>query len=230
MKNLIDRVPDIITAAAASPRGVISLMVIALAMVVYLFVRRSKEGWKFASLVVLFAGCVGFGFTVYREAATTPTPPDPGQQRGAAMVSGAEALLKGSLERWVEQAEAARSAKTVTGGSILPAELVAARSAFETTWRQASLPEKKQLDAVRAAKGLGYLTRLYRLEEADSPSQTNALAWSDEAIRFSEEIQNAAILTDALLDKAAIYLDLAQLWHTDKSTFEQIAKSGSRGT
>lgn len=227
MKEIIVRIPDIIAAAATSSRGVVSLMVIVFAMVAYLFFRHSKDVWKFASLALLFIGCVGFGFTAYREAARESRTRDAQEhQRGAGMGSAAEASLEGCLERWIAEAEAALAAMTVSRSSPLPIDLVAARSAFETAWRQAALPAKKRLDPVGAAKGLGYLTRLYRLAEADSPSQTNAMAWADEAIRFAEEIQNRTLLTDALLDKAAIYLDLAQLAHTDKSRFEQVAKAG----
>jgi len=46
-------------------------------------------------------------------------------------------------ELWIEQAETARSAKTISGSSPLPTDLVAARSAFETAWRQASLPSRE---------------------------------------------------------------------------------------
>ncbi|CCG95363.1 hypothetical protein MARHY1886 [Marinobacter nauticus ATCC 49840] len=219
MKHLIDRLPDIINAAARSSRGVISLMVIVFATVAYLFFRHSPEVWRFGSLALFFVGCLGFGFAAYREARSTV--PNPDNQN-----SNIDVSLRDALERWLEEAETARAAKTVSWGSPLPTELTVARTAFGSKWREASLHAKKQLDPVRAATGLAYLTRLYRLEESDSPTQTNAQSWSNEAIVFAEEIQNPELLTDALVDKAAIYLDLAQLGHTDKTKFEQIAKVG----
>jgi hypothetical protein len=39
-------------------------------------------------------------------------------------------------------------------------------------------------------------------------------------------MQNRQFLTDAILDKAAIFLDVAQLGHTDKQQFETVARDG----
>jgi hypothetical protein len=129
-------------------------------------------------------------------------------------------------ENWINEAENARSAKTLVPGAQLATSLVEARNQFELAWKEASLSERKSLNPEIVSKALSYLNRLYRVLENESSIQPNANYWADEAIRYFEEIQNRAFLTEALLDKAAIYLDIAQLGHNDKLQFEAMAREG----
>ena len=73
---------------------------------------------------------------------------------------------------------------------------------------------------------MSYANRLYRVVENDSSVKPNATFWADESIRYFEEIQDPVHLTEALIDKAALYLDISQLGHNDKTQFEEMAKEG----
>jgi hypothetical protein len=137
------------------------------------------------------------------------------------------AALSKCIELWITEAEFARSTNTLSAGNLPPTSLVEARNKFESAWRQAALAERKFQDPEKTFKALSYLNRLYRIVEHDSSSQQNANFWADESIRFFEEIQNKKYLTEALLDKAAIYLDIAQLGHNDKPQFDAMANNGS---
>ncbi len=213
MQEIIKNIPDIIKAAASSNLGIIALMLILLSGLAYGFFRKSTETWRFSSLIILFAGCISFGYATFRSSQDIPTLPiNIGLSKG--------------IEIWMAEAENARTAKTLSPGTILPASLVDARNHFESAWKQASLAERKALDTEKVSKALSYLNRLYRVTENDSSTQPNANYWADEAIHYFEEIQNRKYLTEALLDKAAIYLDIAQLGHNDKLQFETMARNG----
>ncbi|HZY20664.1 MAG TPA: hypothetical protein VFE82_19490 [Ramlibacter sp.] len=212
MQSIVQHLPEILRAAAASQLGILALMVVAIAAIAHAFFRKSAEGWRMAALALLFAGCAGFGYAMFQQSAT----------RAAAQVVN----VRESLDRWLDEAGRARDAGTLSGASSLPSGLVDARNEFESRWRRAALPEKLALPADAVASGLSLLNRLYREVEKDSPVQQAANLWADEAIRHFDERQDPRRLTDALLDKAAIYLDLAQLGHDDRQQFEAMARSG----
>lgn len=130
------------------------------------------------------------------------------------------------MENWLKESEAARAAKTASGGGPLPTLLTKARSAFEASWQDAGLAERRGLDQAKVSKALSYMIRTYRLQEKDSPTQKNAIYWADIAIRHFEETQDSARLTGALLDKAAIFLDQSQLGHNNKDDFTRISAAG----
>lgn len=224
MREMIKQLPEIIRAAATSNLGIIALMVILLSALAYAFFRKSREGWRLAALSLLFVGCFAFGFAVLRVGRP------PGSTRVTlASATPLDADLGGlgvATHRWIEASERAREAKTIATGRALPNDLIAARNEFENAWSNASLADKKRLLPEQVSKALSNLNRLYRLIEADSSTQPTANSWADEAIRFFEEIQHRKFLTEALLDKAAIYLDLAQLGNNDKEQFERMAREG----
>lgn len=213
MQEILKNLPDIIKAAASSNLGIIALMLIVLSGLAYGFFRKSSEAWRFSALIILFAGCMSFGYAVFRSSQGISRPQD-------------EIGLSKSIESWITENEVARTAKTISPGSTLPASLVDARNHFESAWKQASLAERKAQDAEKVSKALSYTNRLYRVIEYDSSIQQNANYWADEYIHYFEETQNRKYLTEALLDKAAIYLDIAQLGHNDKLQFETMAKNG----
>lgn len=134
--------------------------------------------------------------------------------------------LETRMNQWLQEAEKAREARTVGSISPFPTSFMSARSGFETAWQNSSLPVRKQLDQTKVAKALSYVNRTYRLQEADSPTQRNALFWCDIAIRHFEEIQDRDKLVEALLDKSAVYLDLAQLEHKNQQDFLDVSKAG----
>lgn len=213
MQEIVKNIPEIIKAAASSNLGIVALMLIVLAGLSYSFFRKSKEIWRFAALGLLFLGCMSFGFAVFRSANEIPDRPQ-------------HTDLSLSINNWIAETEIAREAKTISPGSQLPTQLIDTRNKFEMAWKQASLVERKSQDEQKVSKALSYLNRLYRTTESDSSMKPNAIFWADEAIHYFEETQNRQFLTEALLDKAAIYLDVAQLGHNDKQQFEIVARDG----
>lgn len=213
MQEILKNLPDIIKAAASSNLGIIALMLIILSGLAYGFFRRSHEAWRFSVLILLFAGCMSFGFAVFKSTQNIPSQP-------------ISIGLSNSIENWIREAELTRSANTFIFATTLPTSLVDARNHFESAWKQASLAERKVLDTEKVSRALSYLNRLYRVIEKDSSTQSNANFWADEAIHYFEEVQNRKLLTEALLDKAAIYLDIAQLGHNDQQQFETMASNG----
>lgn len=137
-----------------------------------------------------------------------------------------EQVLASATKRWVESAEAARKNRTIVPGTPLPTGLVEARTAFEVAWRQGGLGDRSQLDPGLASKALTYVVRLYRLQETNEAVKTNSLHWADDAIRYFEERQDRPRLVEALLDKAAIMLDLSQLENASREDFEAVSKTG----
>lgn len=213
MQEILKALPDIIKAAASSHLGIIALMLIVLAGLSYVFFRRSKEIWRFSALVLLFLGCISFGYS--------------------ALESGKDILnlsqntvLSSSLDKWIAEAGSSRSAQTISPEYQLPTTLLDARNKFEIAWKQASLSERKAQDAEKLSKALSYLNGLYRIIENDSSLKPSAMFWADEAIHYFQEIQNSRFLVEAILDKAAIYLDMAQLGNNDKQQFESVARDG----
>ena len=115
MKGLLDslREPGLRTAALppSTRFGTIS------AALAYGFFRNSEERWRLAALLFLFSGCVAFGYAVYGSANL--------QGRNFAR----QADLPELAHKWIEEAEKARSAKTISPGTPLPSTLVHARNA-----------------------------------------------------------------------------------------------------
>jgi hypothetical protein len=134
--------------------------------------------------------------------------------------------LATATKAWITEAEEARSKGTVVVGSPLPTSLASARGVFESAWRNSGLKDRMALSPDEAMNALSYTVRVYRVQEQNEPVKTNSSHWADDAIRHFEERQDRTRLVEALLDKAAIMLDLAQVRHTDKDTFEGISKTG----
>ncbi|MGE0666825.1 MAG: hypothetical protein AB7O49_09745 [Sphingomonadales bacterium] len=210
MNDLFERAPEIITAASSSNLGIVALMVIVFSAISFAFFRRSHEVWRLVSLVLLFAGCMAFGFAVFKSSASEEV----------------SARLSEHAQKLFVEAEAAKAAKTIVPGAALPSSLAKARNDFEGTWREASLPERRKLDPKQAYMALSAVNGLHRIEENDSSRQTDSTYWADESINYFRELQNPRLLTEALLDKAAIYLDIGQLGNDDRAQFERAAKEG----
>jgi hypothetical protein len=215
LDSLIEQLPEIIKAASTSNLGIVALMLILFSVLSWGFFRRSSEIWKLSSLVILLAGCVLFGFVAIDKSKEVAASGDANSNS-----------LKVSLTDWVAKAGIASKAGTISSKSPLPSDLVNTRNEFERLWRNSSLAKKKDIEPRLAFEGLSHANRLYRVVELDSSSKTNAIYWADESIRFFEEIQDSYYLTEALIDKAAIYLEIAQLGHNDKQQFEEMAREG----
>lgn len=215
MKDFFEHLPEIIKTASASNLGIVALMLIIFSVLSWGFFRKSSEKWKLTSLVLFFVGCILFGYVAINTSKDTTSSSDSSIRN-----------LVSSLTHWISESESARKAKTISSSSPLPTQLVNSRNDFERSWKNSSLNERKKLDSELAFQGLSYASRLYRVEESDSSIKPNTIFWADESIRFFEEIQDSVHLTEALLDKAAIYLEISQLGHNDKQQFEEMAREG----
>jgi hypothetical protein len=138
----------------------------------------------------------------------------------------AETNLTTATRAWIAEAKATKSNGTIIAGSPIPTALASAKVAFEAAWRNSGLKNRMAISPDEAKDALSYTVGVYRIQEQNEPVKTNALHWADEAISHFEERQDKPRLVEALLDKAAIILDLAQVRNTDKETFDGISKVG----
>jgi len=72
MDKLIERLPEIITAAAQSHLGILALLSVALSVLAYFFFARASEKVRVSIFVLLFLGVFGFGTAMCRESADAP--------------------------------------------------------------------------------------------------------------------------------------------------------------
>jgi hypothetical protein len=216
IKSLIERVPEIIKESASSPLGIISLLAILFAALSYLFFRKSNERWRFASLAILFTGSLLFGYATldgYRK-----SEPNPATQ----------VKLSAATSKFIQIAKIAKDSKTITPGAAIPANLKQAMNEFENAWLSASLDEKNLVTQKDVYAALDSTVRIHRTLEDGSENKLESLRWSDQAIDFFSETQSRDLLTESLLNKAAIFLDLAQLNNNDKELFERVSKDGNK--
>ena len=127
---------------------------------------------------------------------------------------------------WVAAAEEAREKETIHHSRPLPTGLLAARTAFERWWVDSNFQNKKGLEPQTLYKGLKYTASTYRVQELQSETKPSANHWADEAINFFEQTQNPYFLVESLLDKAAIFLELSQIEHTEPEEFRRLALEG----
>jgi hypothetical protein len=215
MGDFAKNLPEIIKAAATSNLGIVALMCILFSCLAYGFFRKSHDTWRFAALLLFFAGCVSFGYSVIRSANETPSPTG-------------EITLSAAIDKWISAAEVARSAGTISPGTTPASALIEARNQFESAWKQSSLADRKKQNPEKVSKSLSYVSRMYRVVEDDSSTKPNATFWADEAVHYFQEIQSPKLLTEALLDKAAIFLEISQLGNNDKQQFENVAREGDK--
>jgi hypothetical protein len=71
-QNVVQSVPEIITAAAKSPLGVAALIIVALSLIGLAFFRNESANVKIAIYVLMFIGFICFGVALIR---TSPAPP-----------------------------------------------------------------------------------------------------------------------------------------------------------
>ncbi|MGR8978877.1 MAG: hypothetical protein ACU84H_02125 [Gammaproteobacteria bacterium] len=75
MDKLIERLPEIISAAAQSYLGILALLSVALAVLAYFFFAKASEKVKVGIFVLLFIGVFGFAGAIFRastEASISP--------------------------------------------------------------------------------------------------------------------------------------------------------------
>ena len=67
MDTLIKQLPEIITAAAQSPLGILALLSVALSVLAYYFFAKSSDKVKVGIFVLLFGGVFGFGGAIVKQ-------------------------------------------------------------------------------------------------------------------------------------------------------------------
>ncbi len=77
MDKLIERLPEIINAAAQSHLGILALLSIALSVLAYVFFARASEKVRVGIFVLLFLGVFGFGTAMFRESIPAPKTDTP---------------------------------------------------------------------------------------------------------------------------------------------------------
>lgn len=90
MDKLIERLPEIITAAAQSYLGILALLSVALSVLAYFFFAKASEKVKVGIFVLLFFGVIAFGVAMFRASGGSPLPP----AKAAALSTEAKTLLK----------------------------------------------------------------------------------------------------------------------------------------
>jgi hypothetical protein len=136
--------------------------------------------------------------------------------------------LANATDGWIEVAERIRSSGGLTAGGALPVELTTARATFEQAWFNAGLQERREAGYQKLGKAFSLLIRSYRFQEKGNPDQRVAQTWSDEMINFYRQVASRRELAEAMLEKGAIYLEMSQLYQTDRSQFERISRDGDR--
>jgi hypothetical protein len=136
-------------------------------------------------------------------------------------------VLIDAADKWIEVAERIRSSGGVIVGA-LPADLTTSRAAFEQAWYNAGLQERRAAGYQKLGKAFSLLIRSYRFQERGNPDPRLAQTWSDEMISFYRQVASRRELTEAMLEKGAIYLEASQLQQTDKVQFERISRDGDR--
>jgi hypothetical protein len=89
MDKLIERLPEIITAAAQSYLGTLALLSVALSVLAYFFFAKASEKVKVGIFVMLFVGVLAFAMAMFRVSHDTPT-----SVHAVALSKEAKTLLK----------------------------------------------------------------------------------------------------------------------------------------
>jgi len=91
MDSLFKSLPDIIKAAAQSQLGILALLVVALAILAYIFFAKARVKIRVGIFVLLFAGVVGFGVAMFH--ASDANGPAQSPTKVAALSNEARSLL-----------------------------------------------------------------------------------------------------------------------------------------
>jgi hypothetical protein len=137
-------------------------------------------------------------------------------------------LKQDAVTKWIASAEAAQTAGTIHVSRPLPIELVQARVKFESWWRNAGLRQKRTLAPEVVFKALSLTSRLYRVHEASDELKPNANYWNEQCLDYFEQIQLPEYVVECLIDRAALFLELSQIQHTQPEKFKQVSENGNR--
>ena len=98
MDKLIEKLPEIITAAAQSHLGILALLSGALSVLAFFFFAKASEKVKVGIFVMLFLGVIAFGVAMFRVSRAAPSPPPAASSSppAAALSNEARILLEGA--------------------------------------------------------------------------------------------------------------------------------------
>lgn len=97
MEQLFQSLPDIIKAAAQSQLGILALLVVALAVLAYVFFATAAVRVRVGIFLLLFAGVVGFGVAMFRASnADRAAPPNATVAPNPVLSDEARTLLAGA--------------------------------------------------------------------------------------------------------------------------------------
>jgi len=142
------------------------------------------------------------------------------------IVEQAFASLEKDANAWVVVAQEARKSGVISPNRPLPVEITHSRSVFESSWTNAGISEQKKLAPKLAYEALSLTSRVYRVQEIQSETKHSAQKWSDIAINYFEATNNTKYLVESLLDKAAIFLEISQIEHTEPEEWQEAARNG----
>ncbi len=95
MDKLIERLPEIINAAAQSYLGTLALLSVSLSVLAYFFFAKASEKVKVGIFVLLFVGVVGFGGAMFRASTGASVSTQPAASM-ATLSKEAKILLNGA--------------------------------------------------------------------------------------------------------------------------------------
>jgi hypothetical protein len=97
MDKLVERLPEIITAAAQSYLGILALLSVALSVLAYFFFAKASEKVKVGIFVLLFFGVIAFGVAMFRVSGGSPASDaslDPARAPQASLSTEAKTVLQ----------------------------------------------------------------------------------------------------------------------------------------
>jgi hypothetical protein len=137
-----------------------------------------------------------------------------------------QSLSREAVAEWVRAASEARANGTIHPSRPLPDSLAQKRATFERWWHESGSVERRAAANELLFNALSLNSRLYRLSELQSETKPNALFWNEQCLTYFEQMQDRRFVAESLLDRAALYLELSQIEHTDPERFRRIAEDG----
>jgi hypothetical protein len=210
MEAFFEHLPEIIAAASKSPLGIFALMISALSGIALVFFRHASEKIRLVVFALLFLGVAGYGFVVSVEFRSVI-------QRDN---------LAQAAKHWVAVANEAKASGVISAGVALPASVTYARAEFEQAWTDSTPSDRQKVDKNLLYDALSATLSVYSEQEKDSRKKAMSLRWADEAVYHFETILERELLGKALLDKAGLFIDFAQLEHTDADESRRVVETG----
>ena len=90
----MERLPEVITAAAQSHLGILALLSISLSVLAYFFFAKASEKARIGIFVLLFVGVIGFGAAMFRVNADSNASSRQGVDAPASLSAEAMTLLR----------------------------------------------------------------------------------------------------------------------------------------